>query len=164
MLTLAVGSTVAGILIARLKRYQWSAILGGAILVIGTFLLTLMSASIGMADLIRNVVIVGIGFGMLQPVIVLSAQNAVPRSLLGAATGVVTYMRAMGYTLGTAVIGSVVNAAMRNKLATGIQHAFVATLIIVLMLLIITFFLKDVPLSQRTAAEEAALQQSYSEA
>jgi hypothetical protein len=61
-------------------------------------------------------VLAGIGMGLFFPVQTLTAQNAVPRNRIGVGTGVVTYLRALGQTLGVAIAGTVVNNTIASDL------------------------------------------------
>jgi hypothetical protein len=90
-----------------------------------------------------------------------AAQNAIPIRRLGTGTGAITYLRAMGSLVGTAVLGTIVahsatggrstalSLAARQALATSIEHAFLVTLGMGVAILIVTLFLKDVRLRKR---------------
>jgi len=114
--TMAIGAAICGIIIARVGRYQWLAILGALILTFGAFLMTRMTISTSLLEVTRDMIVVGVGLGMLQPVMTLAVQNAIPRHRLGVGTGAVSYLRAMGSTLGTAVLGTVVNNTIAAEL------------------------------------------------
>ncbi len=238
MLALAACSAIGGQLIARIGRYQWLAISGGVVLAFGIFLLTRLDVHSTLGNVTVDMIVVGIGMGMVSPVLTLAVQNAIPRSRLGVGTGAVTYLRSMGSTLGTAVLGTVVNntvtaqlnstlppaahrlpapvlaaatnqqvlvqpgapqqlvqqvvqaataqvpagpahaqtvqaltqqitalfnqifEATRQALAVGIQHAFMVGLFVSFAVIIITLFLKDVPLLSAAQRTKAALEQS----
>jgi EmrB/QacA subfamily drug resistance transporter len=117
-ISLVIGSTFAGIMIARLARYQIVTIIGAALLTIGTFLLSRMSASTSIFTAACFMVIAGLGMGCFFPVLTLAVQNAIPRSRMGVGTGAITYLRALGQTLGVAITGTVVN----NTIASDIQN------------------------------------------
>lgn len=115
-LSLVAGSALAGITIARTGHYQFLAILGFALASLGTFLLTFLtlSTSLLMTDL--AMIIVGVGLGVFLPMLNLVVQNGLPRRLMGASTGAITYLRALGQTLGVAIVGTVVNRTMSTNL------------------------------------------------
>jgi EmrB/QacA subfamily drug resistance transporter len=115
-LALAIGAAVVGQIIARVGRYQWVSILGACVLIFGVFLLTRMGASTSLWEVSRNMIVVGAGLGMIQPVLTIAVQNAIPRSRLGVGTGAVTYLRSMGQLLGVALVGAVANNAFTNQL------------------------------------------------
>jgi EmrB/QacA subfamily drug resistance transporter len=115
-LALAIGAAAIGQVIARVGRYQWASILGACVLIVGVFLLTRMDASTSLWEVTRNMIVVGAGLGMVQPVLTLAVQNAIPRARLGVGTGAVTYLRSMGQLLGVALVGAVANNAFTNQL------------------------------------------------
>ncbi|HLJ82341.1 MAG TPA: MDR family MFS transporter, partial [Ktedonobacterales bacterium] len=103
-LTLAIGAALVGQVIYKIGRYQFLSVIGAIILTFGVYLMAQMNASTGLGEVTRNMIVVGVGLGMLQPVLTLAVQNAIPRTRLGVGTSAVTYLRTMGQTLGTALI------------------------------------------------------------
>jgi MFS family permease len=114
--SLVVGAAIAGIVIARVGRYQAITIIGAIILAIGVFLMTLMTSSTSLLEATRNMIIAGIGLGIFFSVLTLAVQNALPRTRLGVGTGAITYLRSVGQTLGVAITGSVVNNVVAGEL------------------------------------------------
>ena len=57
----------------------------------------------------RNMVLAGIGLGMMMQIFVLSVQNSVPRRAMGSATALAQFSRSIGATLGVALMGVIVN-------------------------------------------------------
>jgi EmrB/QacA subfamily drug resistance transporter len=122
-ISMAIMSIFVGQLVAKLGRYQVFSVIGAMVLTFGVYLLSQMSASSGLGEVTRNMVVVGLGLGMLMPVLTLAVQNAIPRSRLGVGTGAVTYLRSMGQTLGVAVIGAVVGNTVSSELARRLPAA-----------------------------------------
>ncbi|HEV7127290.1 MAG TPA: MDR family MFS transporter [Ktedonobacterales bacterium] len=122
-LTLAAASVTCGLIISRLGRYQVISIIGAVIMAVGIFLLTRLNSSSNLLEVSRDMVVVGLGLGMVQPVLTLAVQNAIPRTRLGVGTGAVTYLRSLGSTLGLAVIGTVVNGAFSGALPAHLPAA-----------------------------------------
>lgn len=116
MLTVAGASIVVGQLISKFGRYQFLTVLGAIVMTIGAYLLFRMDTSTTLAEVIRNMVVVGLGFGMLMPVITLAVQNTIPIQRLGVGTSAITYLREAGSTIGTAVLGTVVTNTMASEL------------------------------------------------
>jgi EmrB/QacA subfamily drug resistance transporter len=116
-LTMAAGAAIVGQIVSRVGRYQFAAIVGSLVLLGGVFLLTRMTISTGLPEVTRDMIVIGLGLGMIQPVMTLAVQNAIPRSRLGVGTGAVTYLRSTGSTLGVAVVGAVEYNAYVNELA-----------------------------------------------
>ena len=52
-------------------------------------------------------VVFGLGFGLVSQVLMVAVQNAVDRRVLGTATAVATFFRALGGAVGAAVLGAV---------------------------------------------------------
>jgi hypothetical protein len=108
-----------------------------------------------------NMIVVGLGMGIIQPIYTVAGQNAIAQERLGAGTGAMNYLRAMGSLLGTAVLGAIVthsthssgstglSLSARQALATGLEHVFLVTFGVGIAVLIITLFLKDVRLRKR---------------
>src|SRR5947209_2015891 len=115
--SLVVGASLSGIVIARLGGYQLITIIGAIVLAIGVFLMTLLTASSSLLEAGRDMVITGIGLGIFFSVVTLVVQNALPRTRMGVGTGAMTYLRALGQTLGLAIVGTVVNNTLADELA-----------------------------------------------
>ncbi len=116
--TMAIGAALVGFLIARIGRYQVISIIGAVILTGGAFLLTQMDAHTSLLIVTRNMIVMGLGMGMIQPVMTLAVQNAIPRHELGVGTGAVTYLRSAGSTLGVAILGAVETNVFNSDFAS----------------------------------------------
>lgn len=114
--TLIFASIVGGRLISKFGRYQWLTIVGAAILLGGTFLLSSITADTPVLNVTGIMLVLGLGIGCLMPTLTLVVQNAVDRSQLGVATSAVTYLRSLGSTLGIAIIGTVINSNFATEL------------------------------------------------
>jgi EmrB/QacA subfamily drug resistance transporter len=129
--TMAIGAAIIGQVIAKVGRYQFSAVIGALIMVAGAFLLTQLAPTTSLLEVTRDMVVLGLGLGMLQPVMTLAVQNAIPRNRLGVGTGAVTYLRSTGSTLGVALVGSVEFSTYSDELARRLPaaaHPFAAQL------------------------------------
>jgi EmrB/QacA subfamily drug resistance transporter len=87
---------VTGQLISRTGRYRIFAILGPAIALVGGFLLAQLGPSTTHPALVVAIILVGAGLALCMPVYNLATQNAVSLHLLGSATSLVNFMRAIG--------------------------------------------------------------------
>ncbi|HEX8995949.1 MAG TPA: MDR family MFS transporter [Ktedonobacterales bacterium] len=116
VVTLAIAAALIGFVIARVGRYQFISIIGGLVLIGGVYLLSTMDVHTTQQTVVIYMIIIGVGLGLLQPVMTLAVQNAIPRNRLGAGTGAVTYLRTLGSTLGTAIVGAVVTNASETYL------------------------------------------------
>jgi len=101
------GSITTGQLNLRLRTYKPQAVVGSILIAIGTILFARMDANVQYFVVVRNMVISGVGMGLLMPVYTVAVQNVAPRKYMGAATASTTFFRQIGSTLGVAIFGSV---------------------------------------------------------
>jgi EmrB/QacA subfamily drug resistance transporter len=147
---------VTGHLISRWGRYRVFAILGPATAVAGGFLLARLGPSTTHPALVAAIVIVGAGLALCMPVYNLATQNAVPLGLLGSATSMVNFMRAIGSSLGMAVFGSILTARSQSAgIAPALGDIFRLILLALVVTLVLAFFLEELPLRKTTAARKA---------
>jgi EmrB/QacA subfamily drug resistance transporter len=114
MLMLTFGSILSGQLISRLGRYKVMAFVGLAIMSGGMLMMAGMGIDTTQLDVIRNMIIVGFGLGLVMPLYTLIVQNAVPQQMLGAATASTQFFRSIGGTVGAAVFGSIMLGRYRD--------------------------------------------------
>ncbi len=114
MLMLVVGSIASGQIVARLGRYKILSILGLAVMTFGAFLLTRMGVDTSQGAVVRNMMIFGIGLGLVMPLYTLIVQNATPQSQIGVATASTQFFRSIGGTVGAAIFGSIMLARYRG--------------------------------------------------
>lgn len=115
--SLVIGSTAAGLVIAKVQRYHAAVIVGAVLVCTGTFLLSRLSPTTSIFTAGWQMVLTGVGLGVFFPVLTLAVQNALPRTRMGVGTGSVTYIRALGQVLGLAVVQSVVNNTLTTQIA-----------------------------------------------
>ncbi len=115
--SIVIGSTISGLLVARSGRYQWLAIAGAVVLSIGVFLLSRMTATTILVQAALFMVLAGIGLGIFFSILTLAVQNAIPRTLLGVGTAATRYLQQAGSTLGVAIVGTVVNNTIASDIA-----------------------------------------------
>jgi len=116
-ISLVVGAAISGIIIGKFQRYQLITILGSLVLTVGVFFMTLWTSSTNLLTATTNMVVAGVGLGIFFSVVTLAVQNALPRTRMGTGTGAITYLRALGQTLGIAIVGTVVNNTISTDLA-----------------------------------------------
>jgi EmrB/QacA subfamily drug resistance transporter len=120
MLGMVVAAALSGQTLSRLGgRYRIQGLVGIVIMGIGTLLLSRMTADTSFGQAVAGIVITGIGLGITFPSFTIAVQNAVPPSLLGAATSATQFYRSVGGALGLAVLGSY----MANRFATDLDDA-----------------------------------------
>jgi EmrB/QacA subfamily drug resistance transporter len=116
VVSLAIAAGLVGFIISRVGRYQFAAIIGAFVVVGGIYLLSTMGVGTQQVTVVIYMIVIGVGLGLLQPVMTLAVQNAIPLHRLGAGTGSVTYLRTLGSALGVAVLGTVVTNTSESYL------------------------------------------------
>jgi EmrB/QacA subfamily drug resistance transporter len=114
--SLVIGSTIGGLLVARTGRYQWIAIVGGLLITAGAYLFSRMDTATTLAYTIVAMVVAGVGLGFFFAILTLAVQNAIPRTRMGVGTSAARYMQQAGNTLGVAVVGTVVNNTIASDI------------------------------------------------
>jgi EmrB/QacA subfamily drug resistance transporter len=187
-------ATVSGRVISATGRYRLWPISGMALTAIGVFLLTRLSGDATRLEASVSMAVVGLGIGMVMPVIVLAVQNAVDHRDLGTATSAVNFFRSIGGTFGTAAAGAIFTASLRSGLdrlalsggaldaetlanspqairslpaplaggvidaiASGVHAVFLAALPIAVIGLLVSWFLRELPLRETAHVGAASL-------
>ncbi|MFC0272142.1 MDR family MFS transporter [Metabacillus herbersteinensis] len=122
-LGLVFASAIGGQIISKTGKYKLQAIIGLMITTAGMFLFSTMNADTSQWLLIVYLVLVGVGLGVGMTVFTLTVQNAVDQSLLGVATATTQLFRSIGGTVGVAIMGTVLNQRMSDKMAESFEAA-----------------------------------------
>jgi len=109
----AVASVLAGRLMLR-TSYRASAMLGGAMLALGSAMLVLMTPHSSVAWAVLGALLVGIGMGSCNTTYLVSVQGAAALRERGAATASNMFMRIVGQATGAALYGALVNAGIAH--------------------------------------------------
>ncbi len=109
-------SVTSGRLISRWGRYKIFPILGMAIMALGIYLLSRMTASTPFVVSALFMFVVGVGLGGVMQVLVIAIQNSVPYRYLGTATSTATFFRSIGGSFGVSVFGAIFNNRLRANL------------------------------------------------
>ncbi len=117
-LTWCVFSASSGFLLLRLG-YRTLAVTGMTLASAAYFLLLRVDASATWVGVAAPMVVLGAGLGMTVAPLLIAAQNAVPRSQLGAATSLTQFARAMGGAIAVAVMGILMSSALQERLGAG---------------------------------------------
>ena len=108
MLGWVVASTISGQALSRLGgHYRVQALVGLAVMAAGMFLLSRITADSSSGRAVFDIVVMGLGLGIVLPLFVIAVQNAVPYRIMGAATASVQFFRSIGQTVGLAIFGSI---------------------------------------------------------
>ncbi|HET9222518.1 MAG TPA: MDR family MFS transporter [Roseiflexaceae bacterium] len=112
-----VGSSIVGSRLLLRIGYRTLALIGMALLTIGSFLMTLNDAQTPQLQLLTALTMMGVGMGLTIPSFLIAVQSTVPRSSLGSATSTLQFSRSIGGTLGVSVMGAALSAGLAASLA-----------------------------------------------
>jgi EmrB/QacA subfamily drug resistance transporter len=112
-----IGASVAsGQLMTRISRYRFLGTLGLLFMLGGLWLLGQVTATTEQVDVVRDLVMVGIGMGVCMPLYINAVQSALPRQYLGVASSQVQFWRNIGGTIGVAILGAVLSHELPGKI------------------------------------------------
>ena len=123
MLGFIVTSIICGQIMSRTGRYKVMALVGFVVAGLGLFLLAQMDATATEGLVIRNMLITGLGMGMMMSLFTIIVQNAFPHSQLGQVTASLSFFRSIGGTIGVAVLGSIMINQFNGALAANMPAA-----------------------------------------
>ena len=101
------GSIGGGRTISKIGRYRAFPIAGTALMAVGMWLFSVIGGSTSYLALSGAMLVLGLGLGLVMPVLVLAVQNAVPPSDMGTATAASTFFRSIGGSFGVAIFGAI---------------------------------------------------------
>jgi predicted MFS family arabinose efflux permease len=165
MLGAVTTSFLAGQIVSRTGRYRPNTLIGPLVLGFGALLLWRMNVHTTNGEAARNMVIAGIGLGMMMQIFVLSVQNSVARAQMGSATALTQFARSIGATLGVTLMGVLVNQRLpanvsaegtaihrlpeagRAALAHALQPAFLSAACVCAAVFVVSLlWVREVPL------------------
>src|SRR5260221_165809 len=123
MIAFIFSSIVGGQLLSRTGRYKVLAIFGFAVTAIGMFLLSRMAVTTAQGEIVRNMIISGLGAGVLLSLFTIVVQNAFPYRQLGEVTATLNFFRSIGSTIGVAVMGTIMTNAFQSDLQSNMPQA-----------------------------------------
>jgi EmrB/QacA subfamily drug resistance transporter len=167
-------SAISGQWISHSGRYRPNALAGPVVLGTGLVLLSRMDTGTTNAEAAAYMVVAGVGLGLMMQVFVVAVQNVVPLRAMGSATALTQFSRSIGATLGVTLMGVIINHGLpagadiesqavrelpphlREALAEAMQPAFLAATGLCLVVLLIVYFgLREVPLREGLDEEPA---------
>lgn len=99
--------------------YRWPVLAGMSCLAVAFLLMSHMGLGTSRAVTGRNMLLAGMGMGLIMVPLLIAVQNAVPRRNLGAATAATTFFRAIGGAVGVAVMGAVLSTQLAARWTPG---------------------------------------------
>jgi EmrB/QacA subfamily drug resistance transporter len=124
MLTNVIGSIVCGQITSRTGGYyRLLSSIGFIMVAFGFFLFSRMTTETSYATAIMNIVLTGLGAGLLMPVHPLAVQNTVPYSIMGTAISMITWVRTIGGLFGLAIVGTILNNRFQAEFTGNLSSA-----------------------------------------
>ena len=123
MAGLMIASIGSGQIISRTGKYRIFPVTGTALLALGFFWMTTITIDKPLWYLMIGMLLIGLGLGQLMQTLTMASQNSVEPQDMGVATSASTFFRQIGGTLGTAVLLSVLFAALPGNIMTATQNS-----------------------------------------
>lgn len=111
MLSFMVGAGVGGQIVSRTGRYRLQAIFGMACGVVGMVLFSRLTPASSSAEVIRDMVVLGLGIGITMPIFSMTVLSSFPHEQLGA----VNSARQLFSNLGAAIAVPLMTALLVNR-------------------------------------------------
>jgi MFS family permease len=118
---LILSSIVSGALISRTGRYKVLIVVSLAIMSVGLFLLTNLTAATDLPMLWVWMFITGLGIGPTLSGFTIIVQSVVPFERLGVATGNLVFFRQIGGSVGLAIVGTLFGSAFASQLPVQLE-------------------------------------------
>ncbi len=113
-------SITTGMLVSRGWKYRPFPIMGTVVMTIGLWLLSRVTESTSGTVIALDMVVLGMGLGLVMQILVTAVQNAVDPSDIGAATAGANFFRSIGGCFGTAVFGALYANELPHELAASL--------------------------------------------
>lgn len=155
--TFGITATATGFLVGKINRYKHLALAGTAVAIVGCLLLAQSTAESTRLALLLYSMLTGFGLAVCMPIYNIAVQNAAKLHHLGVVTSQVYFMRLMAGSVGVAVYGSILAAQTPVLgMAPALSHIFYVAAGLTALILVTTFFLKELPLRRSNQAEAKA--------
>ncbi|MFB7503231.1 MDR family MFS transporter [Streptomyces broussonetiae] len=112
-----VTSMVAGRVTTNSGRYKIFPVAGGALMVAGLYLLSVMDTGTTRLTSGIYMAVLGLGMGCLMQITMLVAQNSVEMKDMGVASSSATLFRTLGSSFGVAIMGALFNDRVKHVMA-----------------------------------------------
>jgi EmrB/QacA subfamily drug resistance transporter len=120
---LFVSSVVSGKIISDTGKWKRWLVSGMVLVVVGLGLLGTIDETTSLVVIGAFMALLGVGLGATMQNLVLSVQNNVRMSDMGAASSVVAFFRSMGGSIGVSVLGAILSHQVASKVAAGYTAA-----------------------------------------
>jgi EmrB/QacA subfamily drug resistance transporter len=118
MAGLLIAAIASGRAITRFGRYKAYPVVGTAVIVLGMYLLSRLNVGSDAWVASLDMLVVGIGLGLVMQVLVLIVQNDARPEHMGVVTSTATFFRSVGGSFGVALFGAI----FASRLASELTH------------------------------------------
>ncbi|MDP4160264.1 MAG: MDR family MFS transporter [Bacillota bacterium] len=118
MAAMMITSIFGGKLVTKLQ-FRVQLALGMSIMSIGFFMMSTMNVNTTQSSAILNIVVLGLGMGLVMPTLTIAVQSVFPPSERGVVTAATQFFRSIGSTLGMTILGVVMNHYSASYLKSG---------------------------------------------
>ncbi len=115
MLAMVLTSIVGGRFVGK-ADFRTFFVAGMSLMSLGLFLLSTLTVSSSQYTAVAYIIALGLGMGLIMPIVTLAVQSAFPPERRGTATAATQFFRSVGGTLGMTILGVVFNAYSRRIL------------------------------------------------
>lgn len=126
MVGMMIMSMVSGFLASKTGRYKWMPVASCLVAAVALVLMSTIAVETSTIMMFVYLFILGFGMGLGQQILVLIVQNEFPHAMVGTATSSNNYIREVGATLGSSVIGALFTSRLADQLA-GAGEALAST-------------------------------------
>ncbi|MEV8534488.1 MDR family MFS transporter [Streptomyces sp. NPDC051211] len=123
LLSMMLVSLVAGRVTTNSGKYKVFPIVGGALMVVGLFLLAQMDTGTSRFESGIYMAVLGAGLGFLMQITMLVAQNSVEMKDMGVASSSATLFRTLGGSFGVALMGSLFTSRVQDTMTDRLGEA-----------------------------------------
>jgi EmrB/QacA subfamily drug resistance transporter len=116
-------STLTGFVMRRIRYYRFLGTLGVAVMIVGMWMLSLITPSVPEWRVVASLIVVGLGLGITFPLYLTAVQTALPRKYLGVASSQIQFWRNLGGTVGSAILGAVLSNRLPDYLTKRVSEA-----------------------------------------
>jgi len=120
MISFIIGAMASGQMMTRTGRYKGISIAGAAVMCAGLLMMTGLTASATWSVVVRDMLVMGVGIGVLMPVMNLAIQNAFPYQDMGVVSATQQFVTSLGGVLAAPILGTVLNQAFAARLKSGL--------------------------------------------
>ncbi len=116
MLSYVAAAAVGGWLISKTGRYKGQGVVGMSLAVGGLVLFAGLTPSTSSGEVVRDMIVLGVGIGIVMPILSIAVQSAFPHSMLGTVNASRQFFVNLGSAIGVPVMTAVIVNTFHSEL------------------------------------------------